>query len=109
MTKLEDLYKRATPLPWCMRPTGVFANVNGNIRFIAEMYRHGDGTPTDMDAQDKADAALIDHAVNMLPKLVSVIERLAELYSMPADDKHLHPVWKEAYDALTGANNPKSL
>ncbi len=73
-SNLQVLLNEATPLPWAMRPTGRLTNTNGNIRFIAEMKYHSGGFYPDFDKQDKADMRLIDHAVNMLPKLVEALE-----------------------------------
>lgn len=65
-----------TPLPWLLRPTGVLASVNGNIRFIADARLHGDGG-REMDAQDKSDGEFIVTACNSHAALKAACEKAA--------------------------------
>jgi hypothetical protein len=72
---IKQLLGEATPLPWQARPTGILANCNGNIRFIAELKTHGGGLYPDADRQDRADWQLVETAVNAFPLLVQALER----------------------------------
>lgn len=45
----------------------------------------------------------------LLLKTTKALEKLAALYSMPAGDKFLHPVWDEAHAVLAEINNLKGI
>ena len=67
--KLQDLIKQATPLPWTK---------DENV--ISSGSRPITCTETHMRPQsDAANAILIVHAVNMLPKLVAFLDEISRL------------------------------
>jgi hypothetical protein len=77
IVNLKETLRAATPLPWAVRPTGTLANTQGNVRFIGVLQRHGN---KEADDRDRADAALLQTAVNELPEAVEIIEKLIRPY-----------------------------
>lgn len=116
MSKLEELMKAATPLPWSIDfngkdPQEEPARIKGpdkmwNVAFIPSY----ENTKARMDA----DATLLCHAVNMLPKLVEALEKcrfVLEECSIGREKlSELFPKKLELVRAvLSEANNPEGV
>lgn len=72
--------------PWIKRPTGMIATGDkGNVRFIAEIVRHGSVENPGLDPEDEANAALIAKAW-LIPELLAALEGIASLGGNLSDD-----------------------
>lgn len=67
--ELKQLLEQATPLPWMILDENGVSVSHPSIGLLAAVrYLGGD------NAEGKANAALVVHAVNMLPKLVEALK-----------------------------------
>ncbi len=116
---LQEMIEQATPLPWWLylEPQGV--KCNDGRELVVKHFIHSaaggehEGWPVadvyaTVQNNQPANAALIIHAVNMLPKLIQALEKITEgsvgvLYpGMPGYEAYLI-----AKELLNEVNNPE--
>jgi len=103
MTQLEELIKRAAPLPWRSKP-------DHSYQPPAAVF----GPPHPIDGGDyaailrgssQADADLARHASNMLPRLVEALEDAREIILDIDPDAHART--RPLSAVIDEANNPE--
>lgn len=120
---LNQLLDQATPLPWKVDGPAVVdcgdagkASLNGEKIDVWHFDADADGST--LKAKADADAALIVHAVNMLPKLVKALERavvelhrgrsiLLDVAPHPQGHPEMLNAEERAMRVLAEANNPE--